>query len=47
MSFWQSKDAAAKWDAGSSQQLPTRAGQQDVLLALLAATNVGGAVSAN
>jgi len=41
MSFWQSKDAAAKWDARSSRQLPTRAEQQDVLLSLLAATNVG------
>jgi tRNA (cmo5U34)-methyltransferase len=42
---WHSQESAAEWDAGSSEQLVTRAAQQEILLALLAATPIGdGAV---
>jgi tRNA (cmo5U34)-methyltransferase len=42
---WQRQETARAWDAGGAGQLPTRAEQQDVLLALLAAANVAdGAV---
>jgi tRNA (cmo5U34)-methyltransferase len=42
---WQGQETAADWDARGAEQLPTRAEQQDVLLALLAASEVGdGAV---
>ena len=43
--FWQREETAIGWDAGGADQLPTRAEQLDVLLALLAAAEVGdGAV---
>jgi len=43
--FWQREETAIDWDAGGADQLPTRAEQLDVLLALLAAAEVGdGAV---
>jgi tRNA (cmo5U34)-methyltransferase len=42
---WQRQETARDWDAGGAGQLPTRAEQQDILLALLAAANVAdGAV---
>jgi tRNA (cmo5U34)-methyltransferase len=42
---WQRQETAAEWDARGAEQLPTRAEQQEVLLALLAASDVGdGAV---
>lgn len=43
MNSWESKDAAAEWDTDSASELPTRAEQQEILLAILAATNVDGA----
>jgi tRNA (cmo5U34)-methyltransferase len=43
--LWHRRETAVDWDAGGAEQLPTRAEQQDVLLALLAAAEVGdGAV---
>jgi tRNA (cmo5U34)-methyltransferase len=45
MSEWHSRETAAQWDAHAGDRLPTRAEQQDVLLALLAAAEIGdGAV---
>jgi tRNA (cmo5U34)-methyltransferase len=42
---WHSHDTAADWDARGGEQLPTRLEQQDVFLALVAASEVGdGAV---
>jgi len=42
---WQRRETATGWDAGGGKQLPTRAEQQDVLLALLIASEIGnGAV---
>jgi hypothetical protein len=36
MTQWQVEETAEAWDSGESDQLPTRAGQQELLLALLA-----------
>ena len=45
MHQWQRQKTAVDWDTGAGAQLPTRAEQQDLLLALLAASEVGnGAV---
>jgi ubiquinone/menaquinone biosynthesis C-methylase UbiE/heme-degrading monooxygenase HmoA len=45
MHQWQSRQAAAQWDAQPTEQLPTRAEQQEILLTLLAAAEIGdGAV---
>jgi tRNA (cmo5U34)-methyltransferase len=45
MSEWHARETAAQWDADLSGRLPTRAEQQDVLLTLLAAAEIGdGAV---
>jgi tRNA (cmo5U34)-methyltransferase len=45
MSEWHAQESAAQWDAHAGDRLPTRAEQQNVLLALLAATEIGnGAV---
>jgi ubiquinone/menaquinone biosynthesis C-methylase UbiE len=42
---WQRADEAAAWDAGGSECLPTRAEQQELLLALLEGSRIGdGAV---
>jgi tRNA (cmo5U34)-methyltransferase len=42
---WQRRETASDWDTGGAEHLPTRAEQQDLLLALLAASDVGdGAV---
>lgn len=43
--YWKTQETAAGWDAGGAEQLPTRAEQQDVLLELLTAADIGdGAV---
>jgi tRNA (cmo5U34)-methyltransferase len=45
MDQWHSDETARAWDSGESDQLPTRAEQEQILLALLAATPIGdGAV---
>src|SRR5581483_338459 len=45
MDHWQAEEAAAAWDAAGGAELPTRAEQQEILLDLLAAAEVGdGAV---
>jgi tRNA (cmo5U34)-methyltransferase len=45
MHHWKTEQTAMDWDAHGGQELPTRAEQQDVLLALLAASDIGdGAV---
>jgi tRNA (cmo5U34)-methyltransferase len=45
MNHWRTDETAKAWDSGESHQLPTRAEQQEILLALLAATPIGdGAV---
>jgi SAM-dependent methyltransferase len=45
MNQWQAEETAKAWDSGGSDQLPTRAEQQEILLSLLAATPIGdGAV---
>ena len=45
MQFWQRQETAVDWNEGGSEQLPTRAEQQSVLLALLVAAEIGdGAV---
>jgi SAM-dependent methyltransferase len=45
MQQWHTRESAAEWDAGSSEQLVTRAEQQEIVLALLAAASIGdGAV---
>jgi len=45
MQQWHTKESAAEWDAGGSEQLATRAEQQEIMLALLTATSIGdGAV---
>jgi tRNA (cmo5U34)-methyltransferase len=45
MNQWQTEETAKTWDSGESDQLPTRAEQQEILLALLATTPIGdGAV---
>jgi tRNA (cmo5U34)-methyltransferase len=45
VNLWQRQETARDWNAGGAGQLPTRAEQQDVLLALLAAADVAdGAV---
>ena len=45
MHQWKKTETATAWDGGGASQLPTRAEQQDVLLALLAASEIGdGAV---
>jgi tRNA (cmo5U34)-methyltransferase len=42
---WKSTETATAWDEGGASQLPTRAEQQDALLALLVASEIGdGAV---
>jgi tRNA (cmo5U34)-methyltransferase len=41
MSEWHAREAAAQWDADVADRLPTRAEQQDVLFALLAAAKIG------
>lgn len=41
VSHWQSLEDAASWDAGGGPHLPTRAEQQELLLALLAASHIG------
>jgi tRNA (cmo5U34)-methyltransferase len=41
MSEWHARETAAQWDADVGDRLPTRAEQQDVLLALLAAAEIG------
>jgi tRNA (cmo5U34)-methyltransferase len=38
---WQRQKTAVNWDTGGAAQLPTRAEQQDLLLELLTASNVG------
>jgi tRNA (cmo5U34)-methyltransferase len=40
---WQKREAAAAWDFGHGSHLPTRAEQQDLLLALLAGSQIGDA----
>jgi tRNA (cmo5U34)-methyltransferase len=45
MHQWRAQETAAEWDTRGSEQLATRAEQQDILLTLLAATPIGdGAV---
>ncbi len=45
MHQWKGHESATSWDASGGGELPTRAEQQDVLLALLAASEIGdGAV---
>jgi tRNA (cmo5U34)-methyltransferase len=45
MHRWHAPETAAEWDTGGSEQLATRTEQQEILLALLAATPIGdGAV---
>jgi tRNA (cmo5U34)-methyltransferase len=45
MHEWHAQEAAEEWDNGGGEQLATRAEQQEILLALLAATPIGdGAV---
>jgi tRNA (cmo5U34)-methyltransferase len=45
MHQWKTDETAMSWDADGGGELPTRAEQQDVLLALLAASDIGnGAV---
>lgn len=41
MHEWKGQEAAASWDAGGGGQLPTRREQQGILLALLAASEIG------
>jgi tRNA (cmo5U34)-methyltransferase len=41
MSEWHARDTAERWDAHADDRLPTRAEQQEVLLALLCAAEVG------
>src|SRR4029450_6562323 len=38
---WQRTETATAWDAGAGKQLPTRAEQQDLLLALLIESEIG------
>jgi methylase of polypeptide subunit release factors len=40
MNQWQAEETAKAWDSGESDQLPTRAEQQEILLSLLAATPI-------
>jgi tRNA (cmo5U34)-methyltransferase len=45
MAEWHARETAEQWDAHAGDRLPTRAEQQDVLLALLGAAEIGdGAV---
>lgn len=45
MQQWQTEESAVEWDAGGGEQLATRTEQQEIMLALLAATSIGdGAV---
>jgi tRNA (cmo5U34)-methyltransferase len=45
MDQWDTEETAKAWDSGESDQLPTRAQQQEILLALLSAAPIGdGAV---
>jgi predicted O-methyltransferase YrrM len=41
MDQWHSQETAKAWDSGESDQLPTRAEQEQILLALLSATPIG------
>jgi ubiquinone/menaquinone biosynthesis C-methylase UbiE len=41
---WQQRDSAREWDAGAGEGLATRADQQEILLALLRDSRLGGGV---